>query len=88
MESLFASGLIVDFVIGLVIVEGCLLSFYRWRIGHGPNPADLVATLASGLCLLLALRGALIGAPWQVDAAWLAASGVAHLADLRRRFGR
>jgi apolipoprotein N-acyltransferase len=45
-------------------------------------------TLRAGAALLLALRAAITGAAWPWIAAWLAAAGLAHLADLRTRWSR
>ena len=50
--------------------------------------AATLRLLAPGLCLLLALRGALAGAAWPYVPAALAAAGVAHLLDLMGRWRR
>jgi hypothetical protein len=42
--------------------------------------------LASGACLMLALRAALMQSGWQAVAMFLAAAGVAHVCDLYRRW--
>lgn len=88
MAEMFASGRIVDAVIALMLLEALLLAWLRARRGRGPAPADVLANLAAGLFLLLALRGALVGAAWPWLAASLAAALVAHLADLARRWPR
>jgi hypothetical protein len=82
MQTLVASGRIVDFILLFMLVEAAVLLIYRRETGRGPAPVALVMMLAAGLCLLLALRAALMGAGWQIVAAWLAAALVAHLADL------
>lgn len=86
MSELFASGQIVDLILALVVVEGVLLALLHRRRGVGVAPADLLGVLASGSALLLALRSALVGAPWTSTAAWLAAALIAHLVDLARRW--
>jgi hypothetical protein len=88
MAGMFASGRIVDAVIALMVLEALLLAWLHLRRGRGLAPADLLANLAAGLFLLLALRAALVGAAWPWIAASLAAALVAHLADLARRWRR
>ncbi|GJD51637.1 hypothetical protein OPKNFCMD_4392 [Methylobacterium crusticola] len=87
MAEWFASGRLIDLVLALVAVEAVLLLAWRRRAGHGPAPASLVANLASGACLMLALRAALTGADWRWLALALVGSLIAHLADLGLRLG-
>jgi hypothetical protein len=75
-------------VIALMALEALLLLWLRARRRQGPAPADLLGNLAAGLFLLLALRGALVGAAWPWIAASLTAALVAHLYDLSRRWPR
>lgn len=57
-----------------------------WLVARRSAPVvDVAFTLAPGLFLTLALRAALAEAPWPFVAAFVAASGPAHLADLARR---
>ncbi|MCJ2136151.1 hypothetical protein MKK69_19205 [Methylobacterium sp. J-026] len=84
MEALFASGRIIDGILLLVAGEAILLAWLRRR-GGPPLPA-LLANLASGAALMLALRSALVAAGWINVAGWLLAGLVAHLADLGLRF--
>jgi hypothetical protein len=86
VEALFANGRIVDLILGLTVLEAVALIAYHRRTGHGVTPADLLGNLLAGVCLLLALRGALLGAWWGWIALCLAASLVAHVTDLRRRW--
>lgn len=86
MAGLFASGAIVDAILLLMVLEGGLIMLVRRRTGTGVPPRDLVAMLAAGACLMLALRAALVGAAWPWIALALAAGLVAHLADLGRRW--
>lgn len=88
MSALFDNGRIVDLILALVAVEIVALMAYR-RMTHRGIPAlDIVFNLLAGVCLLLALRGALAqsGSLW--IAVWLSAALVAHLADLARRWRR
>jgi hypothetical protein len=88
MAELFASGRLVDFILIIVVIEaGSLLIYWRSR-RRGVSPGDLLPNLCAGVFLLLALRLSLGGAGWQLCCASLAAAGMAHLADLARRWGR
>ena len=82
------SGRIVDLILALVLLEALLLWAWRARLPARPQGLDLIGVLAPGVCLLMALRGALTGAVWTVIAGWLAAALLPHLFDLARRFGR
>lgn len=84
MEALFASGRIVDAILLLVSLEALALAGLRGR--GGPPLATLLANLASGAALMLALRAALVGAGWVAVAGWMLAGLVAHLVDLALRF--
>jgi hypothetical protein len=86
MSGLFASGGIVDLILALTVLEGLVLTAYRLRTGRGPAPGPLLANLLAGICLLLAVRAALVDAWWGWLALCLAGSLVAHLADLRLRW--
>ena len=69
MSQLFVGGRIVDLILGLMVVEAlALIVYHRWT-GRGIAPPDLLGNLLAGLCLLLALRAALVGATW----GWIAA---------------
>lgn len=86
--EMFTQGGFIDAVLALVAVEALVLVAVHARTGRGIAPASLLATLAAGAFLLVALRSALIGA----GAAWIAgsllAAGVAHCADLALRWRR
>ncbi len=85
MQELFDSGRIVDLILVLMTVEGILLVLAKSRLGVGLNVRGALSVLLPGLGLLLALRAALADQSWTVVAAFLFASLVAHLADLRAR---
>ena len=86
LQQLVTSGRVVDVVIGFMILEALALHIYHRRTSLGPAPADTIAMLLAGLCLLLALRASLTQSDWTWVAAFLAAALVAHLADLHRRW--
>jgi hypothetical protein len=86
IHALFTSGRAIDLILVLVAVEFAALAWRRRR-GASPGAAilDIALWLAPGVCLLMALRCALTGAPWTFVWAWLAASLPVHVADLIRR---
>ncbi len=86
MSDLFATGHIVDLILGLMVLEGVALLACGARAGGGPAPGDLLIGLVPGALLLLALRGALVASWWGWIALLLLAALLAHLADLRRRW--
>lgn len=86
MSGLFGGTGLVDVILALVVVEVAALVWFRRRTGRGPEPLGLLATAAAGGCLLLALRAALADADPIWIAAALAGAGLAHLADLARRW--
>ncbi len=88
MVEFFASGRIIDLILGLVVIEGAALALWRRRSGTGPGLQGMAANLLSGACLLLAVRAALTDAAWQWVAVALLGSLLAHLADLYGRWRR
>jgi hypothetical protein len=86
MAALFASGHIVDLILLVVAVEAAGAFIWHRRTGRGLAPGDTLLLLLPGVCLLAALRGALVGAWFGWIAAWLLAAFAAHLLDLKRRW--
>jgi hypothetical protein len=86
MAELFASGHIIDLILVLVAVEVAALALWRRWSGNGPGLGAMAANLASGACLLLAVRAALVGAAWEWVAVALLGSLLAHAADLYGRW--
>eukprot|EP01041_Mallomonas_annulata_P039194 gene39194-62828_t len=86
MQSLFDSGLLVDLVIALTVLEGLALALYHRATGRGIAPQDYALNLVSGLCLMLAVRAAVSDVPWPWIAVCLSASGLAHGWDMVRRW--
>ncbi len=79
---------LIDIVIAVTLLEMAALALYHRRTGRGMAPLDLVPALGAGLALMLAVRAALSDAAWMWVAAALLAAGLAHLADMRRRWPR
>ena len=77
---------LIDVIIAVTVAE--LLGLLLWHrvTGRGVAPRELVPSLVAGLLLMAALRLAVSGAAM----AWLMlcflGSGIAHAADLRRRW--
>jgi hypothetical protein len=85
MADLFANGQIVYVALVAIGLEGAILTWARWQKGTGLELLDVLGNLLAGAFLLLALQGALTGAPWLYTAALMTASFPAHLYDLGRR---
>lgn len=86
MNEFVQSGRAVDCILVLIALEAALLGAVWWRTGRGIPPAVLLANLAAGAFLLLALRAALSSAAWPWIALPLLTSLAAHLLDLRTRW--
>lgn len=84
MEALFASGRIIDLILLLVVVEAAVLAVFP-RLRGAMSILDVAALLAPGVMLMLAVRAALIGAPYTITAAVLAAAFAFHILDVARR---
>lgn len=85
MADFILSGRVADLILLLVIAEAGGLFLWNRLTGRGPYLRDMAATMLAGAFLVLALRAALMGAGWMWIAAPLAASFLAHGADLLRR---
>ncbi len=88
MDHTLASLLpsLIDAVICLSLAEAALLAWWYRRHGRGVPPSDYALNLASGLCLMLALRFALGGAAPPAVMACVGAAGLLHALDLWRRW--
>ncbi|MCA3019793.1 MAG: hypothetical protein ING62_14260, partial [Rhodocyclaceae bacterium] len=62
IASFFASGLAADVILFVMLLELVALSVMYQRTGRGIPPLDLVFSLGAGAGLVLAFRGALVGA--------------------------
>jgi hypothetical protein len=86
MAELFANGHLIDLVLVVVVLEAAALLLAWHYTGRGIAPGDLLPNLCAGAFLLLALRVKLGGGGWMPACGCLAAAGVAHLIDIRRRW--
>jgi len=79
---------IIDLVIAFTLVECAALVLYHRATGRGVAPHDFLVNMASGLCLMLALRCLArdAGAAWV--ALFLFAAGLAHGTDIWMRSRR
>lgn len=88
MAEAMLDGRLSTFVVVLVVVEWLVLATWHRRTGKGLSGRQLLPSLAAGVALMLALRAALVDSGWVWVAAFLALSGVAHVADLISRWPR
>jgi hypothetical protein len=73
---------VAELIIGLMLIEMMVLAVIHRKTGRGVPPPELGVSLAAGIALLLALRDALAGSPWQHAAMWLLLALFAHVAYL------
>lgn len=81
LTSLFATGLGVDIALGFIGLEFAYLLLRCPQKLRRNKAVELFLALGPGVCLMLALRCALVGAGPIWVAFWLAASLPLHLAD-------
>ena len=77
----------VDFVLAVFLAELVFFGAWAWwqrQRGAARLPTGFLTSMLSGLCLVLVLRGALLGLPLPVLLAGLAAAGLCHAAYLWR----
>lgn len=86
MNEMLAGPRLIELIIAITVFEGVALTIYQRLTGKGVAPKEFAANLLSGLCLMLALRNALLGNSGGVTALFLSASGVIHASDLWRRW--
>lgn len=88
MNDLFRLDQIVDLVIAVTLIECAALALYHRATAKGVAPRDFLANMASGVCLMLALRCSVrdAGAAWV--ASFLLAAGLAHGTDIFMRWRR
>lgn len=85
MSAWVANGAMFALVLAVTMAEAVGLIVWHRRTGRGLSAGAVVAMLAAGAFLLAAAALALAGAAWGWVCTCLAAGGVAHLFDLRRR---
>jgi hypothetical protein len=86
MREFVTSGMVVDLALALIALEAIFVAAYRRRTRRGVPVTDLLASLAAGACLLLALRFALTGKSWVWVSVALTSSLVGHGVDLWQRW--
>jgi len=80
-------GRAIDALLALIGIEAAVLLLAGRRM-RAVAVSDWFYCLLAGALLLVAMRCALAQLPWQWVGLSLALAGVAHAADLRRRFLR
>ncbi len=86
MRALLASGRILDWILAAMLLEGLGLTLLH-RLGRqGVAPSALWPNLASGMCLLLAMRLNAGGAWWGYVSLALLGALCLHAADLIRNW--
>lgn len=85
MADLFASGRIADLILAFMVFEVVALMVWLRATASIGTIADLAPNISAGACLVLALRGALMAAPWPMIAGALTGAFVSHLIDIYRR---
>ncbi len=88
MQALADSAWMVDLVLAMIALEAFGVAAYLWSRGRLRQGASLLATLASGFSLALALRLALAEAALPMMALALLAGLLCHLTDLALRLRR
>jgi hypothetical protein len=86
LNELISGTRLVDLAIAITLLEAVMLGVYFWRTGKGVAPSEYLLNLSSGLALMLAVRSVLSGAAWVYLVACLATAGIAHGADVWRRW--
>lgn len=77
---------LIDAVIGVTLLECAVLCTYSVLSGRGLAPSEIASSLAAGLALMLAMSALAHGlGPWWI-ATLLLLAGVAHAADMARRW--
>lgn len=86
LESLIASGRIVDLMLLVIAVEVMALTAYRLSTGRGLTVPALLLNVGAGGSLMVALRFVLTDAGTLAVAGALVAALVFHVGDLRWRW--
>jgi hypothetical protein len=85
LARLFLSGRIVDWIVLILVLEWAAVLAAQRLLKRSLGALAILVGLCAGAALLLALRESLLGARWQVIAAWLAAAFIAHVFDFHMR---
>lgn len=87
MEQFFYSGRVADLILAVMVAEASLITVF-WRPSSTRDYAAILANLAAGAGLVLALKLALTGGRWPLIALALALAMVAHVVDVWARSRR
>ncbi len=85
LEPWVVGGGLIDTIIAVTLLEVAALVIYHHKTKRGLAPRDYLLNVASGMCLMLALRCTMLGNSWYLIAALLTGAGVAHTADIAWR---
>jgi len=88
MNDVLLIALLIDLVIVFTLLEAVALTLYHRITGKGVALHEFALNMASGLCLMLALRGLAHDAGTAWVALFLVAAGFAHGTDLWWRWRR
>lgn len=86
LDSLLTGTHLIDIVIAATLIEWAVLLLLWRQREQGVPPRLLGWMLLPGLCLMLAVRSVITGAPWYWLALLLTLAGLAHLLDLKSRW--
>ncbi len=75
-EALFQSGNIAILILAIMLAEALFFARYLKRF------PGMLAGLAAGACLVLAMRSALLQQPWTSTAIFLSLSFVFHVLEI------
>lgn len=86
VETLLASGRIVDLMLGVLVAEFLIVTALYQRNRGGVPALPLLVNIGAGASLMLALRAALTasGTAWTVT--WLVSALLFHVCDLVLRW--
>lgn len=85
---LFENGSVVLIILLLVVIEAAALIAYHRKTGRGIASIPMLANLAAGGCLMLAIRSALLDHAWTWVGFFMALALIAHLVDFGSRLIR
>lgn len=88
LTDALTSGRLVELIVLLMLLEAGVLLWLRRRSGGAVPPLGVLAMIAAGVCLMLALRAALVDAGVASIATWLGLALLAHAGDLAMRWQR
>lgn len=85
LQQWVVGGGLIDTIVAITLLETAVLLLYHHQTKRGLVPRDYLLNIASGLCLMLALRSTVQGSAWYFTALFLTAAGLAHVADIALR---